>query len=513
MIGFLGKIFGHHDQTNNQQSGNTAVAVSSTGLQVSQPMLTVHADIRELLWISDGKFKNYVQIPSDDKITISAQGVSITISFGMDEEPSLIYMGLPVGEAREDVEHPPYYPTYKELTPEQRGIYWKLLANPYDNTIDIGYIFILYYGLERFLLTDKYETAIDVILKLRDVHQNKSFQSYSANAVILTCLYWQRADIIQKFMKSLDKEYELSFSSNLFLLCKYSLGIPLTAVEIMRMAKAFEFTKNNYIKKYPDIFLTALSQNIHELYKSDEIPWNKLLTSSEFNKLSKEETIIFANVSIRDKSIKVPSMLSSFMLKKKLYDLLDKSHEDVKKQLAERKKNGEVIPEAKGTPPKKPKEILAFDTAQEQSLLNAYNSARSNSLDQHFASISLQDFYYKYRNSGREYVEKCIEYCKDDISRLPEIQRTYIDDEEKKVLSYQWLTQAEKKKRIEEIQPFYANIPAFKRLAIIYEKDKNYENAIRICEQAISFYFSGNIQSQVLEFEERKQKLSNKKLK
>ena len=116
--------------------------------------------------------KNYVPTPPK-KVTISELGISLSISFSSDEEPSLIFMGLPIAHVDGPVERPPYYPTYKGLTPEQRGIYWKLLANPYDETIDIGYIFILYYGLERYLLTDKYEEVIDVILKLRDVHSKE----------------------------------------------------------------------------------------------------------------------------------------------------------------------------------------------------------------------------------------------------------------------------------------------------------------------------------------------------
>lgn len=244
---------------------------------------------------------------------------------------------------------------------------------------------------------------------------------------------------------------------------------------------------------------------------NDTIPWDKLLKASEFNKLPMEEIPVFANVSIRDQSIKVPSLLSSFMLKKNVYDLLDKTHEDVKKQLADLRKRGEVTPEVRQKALKKAGKILTFDTVQEQQLLNAYNAARNNSLDQHFASIAIQDFYYKYRSLDRKYLEKCIEYCKDDISSLPEMQRIYVEDEMKKILSHQWLSTAEKQKRISEIRPFYANIPAFKRLAIIFEKEKDYNSAISVCDQAISFYGAGDIQSQVLEFSERKQKLINKR--
>jgi hypothetical protein len=66
-------------------------------------------------------------------------------------------------------------------------------------------------------------------------------------------------------------------------------------------------------------------------------------------------------------------------------------------------------------------------------------------------------------------------------------------------------------KRIAELKPFYATIPAFKRLAIIYEKRKDFDSAIRICDQAISFYSAGDIRELVVEFSERKQKLLNKK--
>lgn len=337
-MGLLSKLFGVKQASGtNPSSLTTAVSVRSAALQSSHEFLNIHPDIRDYLWVGDGKYKNYIPTPPET-VKINEQGITLSISFSTDEEPSLLIMGLPIAHADGPVERPPYYPTYKGLTPEQKGIYWKLLANPYDKEIDIGYVFILYYGLERYLLTDKYEQVIDIILKLRDVHSNKSFQMYSANAVILSCLQRQRADIVLKFMGSLDKEYEYSFSPNLFLLCKYALGLSLTPEDIMRMARSFEFTKNNYIKNYPDLFLNTLSSRIAGKYKAESIPWEKLLSNTDFKKLSNEEIPVFANISIRDKSIKIPSLLSSFRLKKEIYDLLDQTHEEVKRQLAEMRK-------------------------------------------------------------------------------------------------------------------------------------------------------------------------------
>ena len=115
-----------------------------------------------------------------------------------EEEPSLIYTNQKINPTQriEDIATPPYYPTYSGLTPEQKWVYLNLLANPYNPAIDIGFVFILYYGLERHLLLGNFEKAIDVLLKLRDVHTNKSFQSYSANAIILSCMTGQKNCIL-----------------------------------------------------------------------------------------------------------------------------------------------------------------------------------------------------------------------------------------------------------------------------------------------------------------------------
>lgn len=255
-MGILKKLFGENDITKEKEKNQlTVISKKKTEVQTALPMLSVHPDIQNYLWIGDGEYKNYFP-ERTDMGTIKGSGISIHFSFDI-EEPSLIYTNLPISSNISLAERPQYFPTYRDLSPEQKGVYWKLLGNPYNAEIDIGYVFVLYYGLERYLMTAKYEEVIDVILKLRDVHPNRSFQMYSANAVILTCLQRQRADIVQKFMDSLDKDYEYNFSPNLFLLCKYSLDIPLTAQDLMRLAKSFEFTNRNYIKNIQICFLKS----------------------------------------------------------------------------------------------------------------------------------------------------------------------------------------------------------------------------------------------------------------
>ena len=131
--------------------------------------LTIHEDLRNLVWIGDGKFKNYTQNQNNENF-MEVNGFRISISFMNQEEPSLIYTNQKVSQPQDasKVERPPYYPTYSGLTPEQKWLYLKLLSNPYDTSIDIGFVFILYYGLERHLLNGNFEEVFKVILKLRD---------------------------------------------------------------------------------------------------------------------------------------------------------------------------------------------------------------------------------------------------------------------------------------------------------------------------------------------------------
>ena len=497
-MGLFDKLFGNNNQ--NSSANNSLVPTSRHDIAKRDIFLTVHPDIRNLIWVGDGKYRNYSPNQVGIKV-VSANGVTFLIAFGLDEEPSLIYTGLPISLNSSNVERPPYYPTYKGLTPEQKGVYWKLLSNPYDTTIDIGYVFILYYGLERFLLTKEYERVIDLILRLRDVHTNKSFQSYTANAIILTCLCRQRADIVMKFMNSLDKDHESDFSHDLYLLCKHELGLSLSAKEIMRMAKSFGFTKNNYIKEYPDVFEEVLSNVIADHFGTNQVRCDYLIPNDAFRKLPNKEYPVFANLSIKNQYVKVPVMTASDIFRKNVCDLLNEAHETVKKNLSDMRKSGAVVTKVSDEKPRSEKVVKAFDPAKEADLLKVYKTAPENSLTMHFASIDLQDFYYSYRDLDAQYLDKCIYYCNDDLDRLPMMQAQYQEEQRKK---------ADTLHMVIDQRPFNGRIPAFKRLVIIYEKKREYEKAISICDRAKQYYYLIGMSALGDEFGERKEKLLKK---
>ena len=97
-------------------------------------------------------------------------------------------------------------------------------------------------------------------------------------------------------------------------------------------------------------------------------------------------------------------------------------------------------------------------------------------------------------------MELCIKYCLEDISNLEKMQQNYLKEEEKRINNMFFLSKAEKQNELNKITAFDGTIPAFKRLAIIYEKAKDFDSAINICKQAINYYTSIEMWSQTNEF-------------
>jgi len=117
----------------------------------------------------------------------------------------------------------------------------------------------------------------------------------------------------------------------------------------------------------------------------------------------------------------------------------------------------------------------------EKVLLKALNAEDSNPTDKHFVYNSLIKLYYKQRDNRDDAIEKCIKYCKEDIESI----NNFLDA---------W-----------DGEP--PRIPAFKRLAIIYDKQENHREAIEICNKALKLGLSDGTKGG---FKGRKQRLQNK---
>ena len=81
----------------------------------------------------------------------------------------------------------------------------------------------------------------------------------------------------------------------------------------------------------------------------------------------------------------------------------------------------------------------------------------------HFTYNNLIKLFYKLRDQ-KDYLEKCITVCKEDISLY-----------ENKLKDHSFF------------QDKNTKIPSFKRLAIIYKKQKEYKKAIEVCKKAIKY--------------------------
>lgn len=254
------------------------------------------------------------------------------------------------------------------------------------------------------------------------------------------------------------------------------------------------------------MFLENLKIAISAKLGTEEVFLKKYLTSSELKKVQYEDVSIFANMSIREKSIPVPLLSENFKLKKELYTFLETAHENVKTKLAEMRKTGKTLP-TKTKPPESNKEIV-FDEKQEKILLSELARRSKNLVDRHFVYLSLQYFYYKYRNLNKIYLDKCIEFCLLDIDSLSEMQKAYVAEEIEKTKQLASVYSSESLARnVSQIKKegFIGSIPAFKRLVIIYEKLGEFDKAINICDRAIEYGES------IQEFEERKVKIEAKK--
>ena len=153
-----------------------------------------------------------------------------------------------------------------------------------------------------------------------------------------------------------------------------------------------------------------------------------------------------------------------------------------------------------------------FDEAAEKELLKTYRTSSKNALDRHFALIQLQNFYYRFRALDDKYIDQCIFYCKEDLNSLSSLQEAHIRDEQKRLEALKGVySKAELAEQYSKIDPFNGIIPAFKRLQIIYEKQKDYAAAIDICNQAIDYYQKVGMYDSAKDFEIRLHKIEAKR--
>ncbi|PIO83570.1 hypothetical protein BSQ39_08335 [Loigolactobacillus backii] len=293
---------------------------------VQELFANIPSEIISLMWFYDGPHKN-ISVEENEPSAISLQ---LPISF---EKPTPL----------------PYWPNYREMTSDQRGTYLNWLQD-ISNPIDIGYVFAFFYGLERQILVSNIDAAVAMICKLKQAHDQPSFNAYSDNTLIFAALKKKDPQILQ-YVNQRTKDLK-----NL-ILSKAYFSNKLTPDDIVRISKDVGWENQRYIKMYPDIFRKNISDVLINKFGTPffEIPHNisDISTTTVYlsnvylgkNQIEHEESGIKMAFSMSTPlSIDVPDFSQAIEIQQPLLQVLMTAHEKTKQELYESRQKGKSIP-------------------------------------------------------------------------------------------------------------------------------------------------------------------------
>ena len=310
VVWLLVKLFKKHDKITSSNTVNvdqndvpntsklpTAKPVVHEGnLVAGNKSYNINPKILPLLYFTDGQLKNI-----DSEVG----------------EPSAISINFPVAEGQ--FQKLNYYPSYSELTPEQRDGFLSWLSTDLSNIPDIGFAFLLLYCLERHILHDEYlEESLKIISKLQSQINNGSFDYYSSTSIGYIFFIHKRLDLLKYVdLNKCDIKLQILLSHR------------LSADQLIALASKVDFRNQHYIKEYPELFKKALVENLKRNFGSEYFKYEL----SNIQKL-KKEPYMFSNYSLRKGNnrpdLLMPDPLSDRKLCHDIYVELQKAHDQVK---------------------------------------------------------------------------------------------------------------------------------------------------------------------------------------
>lgn len=307
----------------------TELIVRST----SQPAIIKIPPYRQkLLFISHSKPRGH-GFGLQFTISISAQG-NIDLNSEVPDDPSTIYSTLPAADPKhaENVPKLSYFPSYSEMQPEQRGLYLRWLYDVAE-PIDIGYVFVYYYGLERHLVYGDLDTAFEEIKLLRRHHDNGSFQSYSASALVHSCLLRKRIDKLQELYAS---GFDYFDNSNLLIL--YHSGLDILPDMMFQLATILTGVNRRYIRLKPDVYKQQISNMLVEKFGKPSYPLTAKFTLDGVEGIPYP---IFANISFPSevRTPRLPNLIRHPAFHAEMSAFFEAVHEAVKSESKGKRKN------------------------------------------------------------------------------------------------------------------------------------------------------------------------------
>lgn len=304
------------------------VALPATPLSIQSNAFRIPPRTRELLFVSNGD-PGLARDGLGITITLNLNGGDPQVTSLAPSEPSTIYTRLPVRRPPDpsSVPRPPYYPSYVALTPEQRWVYLSWLGDV-SQSVNLGFVFLYYYGLERHLLTGQFEAAFDEILLLRHHHAQGSFPIYSKSALMHSCLARKRPDLLRR----LYLEEQVFAVGNAELRLLHEIGVNLSARALVELGYQIDGVNRRYLRDHRPAYEEVLEGILTERYGQPELPFGGRFNIPD---VPSRPDLLFANISFPD-SVRTPSLpdfLHHRPFRDEVQDLFAATHEKVKAEL------------------------------------------------------------------------------------------------------------------------------------------------------------------------------------
>ncbi len=190
-------------------------------------------------------------------------------------DASLIETGLPVAKSSRGANELPYWPNYRQCSPQQRHIYlnW-LTSGRRDPSVELGYVFIYFYGLERRIVLDHKDSQaiISELLQLLPIYKySRSFRSYCSSLLWMATLCAAEArqlsdNLLEQIINATEYWNEENISALLSIYQKQNLPVPPNVALIITEHDS-RSPRSVVFKRHPEKFRELFFSRYLEMYK------------------------------------------------------------------------------------------------------------------------------------------------------------------------------------------------------------------------------------------------------
>lgn len=303
----------------------------------TKPTLTVEIKndfLNDLKYTSESHIKSKTKWLGKESLKIGNYSIENTMTYISSskhtiEYPACILKKEKVGiEIDEEKGALGYWPSYKEITPDQRANYLAWMASGRTSELkDVGYIFIFFYGLENRLLVEGRDKEIILeevkrLLKLYG-HMSGSLRGYLGDFLLYNSIEENLENLNLEAIESL-REYAHQEKINATRLAWYYIkNKPIPAKEVINIVRGHSDSKRSVVT-------IRIPETLEKLFT---LKYNQKYPTGVVLKVAKREYQLnyhVANRYLDTKPIKIPNVLGINSQFKYCINIWNESIEDLK---------------------------------------------------------------------------------------------------------------------------------------------------------------------------------------